>query len=337
MDTSNLTSVLRKNGYLKGATVVDIKLCPMETNGIGSEFYIADLRYSSDHHSLPNRMVVKQPLVGDRGQGEADVYELVLGSENELPVMGYFGVLDEATEKPLSLLFEDLSKSHRQTPWPIIPGLSDCERAIETLARVHAHWWGRADAIDAPTPPVEAHQEPNHLATFFPDFVDFVGEYLSPARIKHYERIFSDLNTLIAHRLTSDNNTLLHTDPHFWNFLYPKDAQQNECVIFDWPLWRTGLAGWDLAYMIGLHLYPEHRHRFEPALLDRYRQVLNEAGVAYDRQDVQLDYRIGLLVGLLMPVMEFSWKIPPLDWMPKLEKAFAAYEELGCSALFEEI
>jgi hypothetical protein len=89
--------------------------------------------------------------------------------------------------------------------------------------------------------------------------------------------------------------------------------------------------------MIGLHLYPEHRHRFEQVLLDRYWQVLNEEGVAYDRQDVQIDYRIGLIVGLLMPVMEFSWNIPPLDWMPKLEKAFTAFEELNCSELIEAI
>lgn len=92
--------------------------------------------------------------------------------------------------------------------------------------------------------------------------------------------------------------------------------------------------------MIGLHLYPEHRHRFEPVLLDRYWRVLNEEGVAYDRKDVWIDYRIGIIVGLLMPVMEFSWNIPPFDWMPKLEKAFMAFEELNCTELirtFERI
>ncbi len=335
MDTEILTSVLRKNSYLDDAIVLDVELASKETNGIGSEFYIAELRYSSDDHCLPDRMVVKKPLVGDRGQSEADFYELMLGKGTGLPLMGYFGVLDEDPEKPLSLLFEDLSDSHDQTTWPIIPGLSDCEQAVAALASIHAHWWGRTESIDAPTPPVVAHQEPNHLATFFSDFVGFVGEYLSPARIEHYERIFSNLDALLGHRLRSNNTTLLHTDSHFWNFLYPKDLQQNECVIFDWPLWRTGLAGCDLAYMIGLHLYPEHRHRFEPALLDRYWHVLKEKGVSYDWQDVELDYRIGLIFGLLMPVMEFSWKIPPLDWMPKLEKAFAAYDDLNCQDLLE--
>ena len=169
MDTELLTSVLRKNGYLDDAIVQSVELTPLETNGIGSEFYTAELRYSSDGHRLPERMVVKRPLLGDRGQGEVNVYELVLGRGSALPLMGYFGVLDEDPDKPLSMLFEDLSESHDQTPWPIIPGLSDCKRAVATLARVHAHWWGRTDSIDAPTPPVVAHQEPTNLARYRPD------------------------------------------------------------------------------------------------------------------------------------------------------------------------
>jgi hypothetical protein len=50
---------------------------------------------------------------------------------------------------------------------------------------------------------------------------------------------------------------------------------------------------------------------------------------------VQLDYRIGVVAGLLMPVMEFSWNIPPHVWMPKLEKAFATYYDLSCRELVE--
>jgi hypothetical protein len=184
-------------------------------------------------------------------------------------------------------------------------------------------------------PPVAAHLDVDHLAEYLPRFLDFVGEYLAPERVGEYERVFAGVGTLLAQRLAPGNATLLHTDPHFWNFLYPRSAASTECFIFDWPLWRTGLAGTDLAYMIGLHLYPEHRRRFEPALLQRYWSELREHGVAYDRQNVQLDYRIGVVAGLLMPVMEFSWNIPPHDWMPKLEKAFATYYDLSCRELVE--
>ena len=265
------------------------------------------------------------------------MYEHILTSEVELPVMKCFGVLDEGAEKPLSLLFEDLTDSHSQTTWPIIPNASDCEGAVATLAKIHANWWGKTTSLDRHKPVVEPHQDANHLATFFPSFVDFVGEYLSPVRIAHYEHVFANLDTLLSNRMTMNNTTLLHTDPHFWNFLYPKNHNQDRYVIFDWPLWRTGLGGWDLAYMIGLHLYPEHRQRFEPRLLNKYLLVLNEEGIDCDYQDVHLDYRIGVIVGLLMPVMEFSWKNPTISWMPKLEKALAAFEELNCGELIEAI
>ncbi len=68
MDTEILSSGLRKNSYLDAAIVLGVELASKEKNGIGSEFYIAELRYSSDDHCLPDQMVVKNPLVGDRGQ-----------------------------------------------------------------------------------------------------------------------------------------------------------------------------------------------------------------------------------------------------------------------------
>lgn len=336
MDTELLTSVLCKNGHLGDAIVQGVELTPFETVGIASAFYAARLTYSSDNHELPRQMVIKRPLVGDRGQGEANVYELILKGSNGLPLMNYFGVVDEHPDKPLSMLFEDLSDSHDQTPWPIIPSLDNCQQAVATIAHVHAHWWGKASTIDA-TPPVAVLHNPAHIAAFFSDFIGLVSGYLSPDRIASYENIFANLDTLVGNRLSSENATLLHADSHFWNFMYPKDPERDHCVIYDWPLWRTGLAGSDLAYMIALHLYPEHRSRFEPILLEHYCHVLQERGVAYELADIRLDYRIGVIIGLLMPIMEFSWKNPPMSWMPKLEKGFAAYDDLNCQELLEAV
>jgi hypothetical protein len=335
LDLGKLTTALQKSGYLFDAVIEDVQLTPFETSGIASEFFRLELCYSSSDHSLPQCMVVKRPTLSDRGQGEAEAYSRILGPGTGLPVMACYGVVDDDPSVGLNFLFEDLSNSHRQTVWPIIPGLSDCECAVTALARIHAHWWGRIESIPDITPPVASHQDVNHLAKYLSRFIDFIGESLSTSRIKAYERVFSCLDSLVDRRRTSSNSTLLHTDPHFWNFLYSNDSAPENCVIFDWPLWRTGLGGCDLAYMIGLHLYPEHRHRFEPVLLDRYSTVLNENGVNYDREDVQLDYRIGIISSLLMPIMEFSWNIPPLDWIPKLEKGFSGYYDLDCQELLQ--
>lgn len=103
MDIDLLTSVLRNNCHLNDATVVAVDLTRLVTNGLGSEFYRAELRYSSKHLRLPNRMVIKRPLQGDRGREEANLYELILRQKTKLPTMGYFGAVDEASDKPLSL------------------------------------------------------------------------------------------------------------------------------------------------------------------------------------------------------------------------------------------
>ncbi|MBL4681654.1 MAG: DUF1679 domain-containing protein [Pseudomonadales bacterium] len=337
MNSDMLTAIFRDRGYLKDTVVKDVQLTSIETTGIASEFFRVQLKYSSADHSLPDHMVIKRPTLTDRGKGEAEVYEHILRPEVSLPILNCYGIVDDDPNKGLNFLFEDLSSSHSQTTWPIIPDLNDCKSAVTALAKIHANWWGRTESIPDIVPVIVAHQDPDHLANYFPKFADYVGEYLSPRHIKTYESIFSNLGSLLEQHITKDKSTLLHTDSHFWNFFYSNDKKMESCVIFDWPLWRTGIGGSDLAYMIALHLYPEHRHRFETAMLDQYWTQLNENGVSYSRMDVQLDYQIGIIIGLLMPVMEFSWGIPPLDWLPKLEKAFGAYFDLNCNQLLEAV
>ena len=149
--------------------------------------------------------------------------------------------------------------------------------------------------------------------------------------------MFDRLDRATAARLADGSAPLLHTDSHFWKFLYPLDASADRCVMFDWPLWQTGLGGWDLGYMIAQHLYPEHRQRFEPHLLEHYAHALASHGVTRSLDDVTLDYRVGVAAGLLMPIMEFTWKIPPVDWLPKLEKCLSAFEAHHCDALLRRV
>ena len=333
MDPTLISSVFGANGHLGNAEVTSCVLDEFETDGLGARFYRAVLSYSSGDHALPERMVVKRPVLTDRGEGEARVYEGLLMHEKGLPVMTCFGIVDEAPDAPLAMFFPDLSLSHTQTKWPVIPSLARCKQAVSALAAVHARWWGRTDAIALGEPPIARHQNPAHLATFFPAFVDLVGEYLSPPRRVIFENVLDRVGALVDQRLDEGHATFQHTDSHFWNFLYPHDAARHQCVMFDWPLWNTGLAGIDLAYMIGQHLYPEHRARFEPTLLEHYARSLEANGVVHGHAEVRLDYRLGLLVGFLMPLMEFSWQIAPSDWVPKMEKLFAAYDDNDCGEL----
>ena len=249
-----------------------------------------------------------------------------------LPILNCFAIVDRSEPEPLMLFFDDLRAGYHQTTWPLIPDFVNCKQAVATLARVHANWWGSENLPDGSTSPIARHQEPRYLLDAFPAFVDYVGDNLSESRGRVMEKVLTQLDSLMSERLGDANRTLLHSDPHFWNFLYPSKPGR-EAIVYDWALWRTGLAGWDLAYLIALHLYPAHREAAEPLLLAHYHEALQANGVDYSLEDVEFDYRLGVLAGLMMPIMEFTWQVPPSDWIPKQEKAFAAFDALDCQAL----
>jgi hypothetical protein len=94
--------------------------------------------------------------------------------------------------------------------------------------------------------------------------------------------------------------TLLHGDPHWWNFLYPHEQTTGTTRILDWGSWRIGVATNDLAYMLALQWYPERRWRLERPLLEHYHQRLIAGGVTgYGWDALWRDYRLSVLWGLI--------------------------------------
>jgi hypothetical protein len=91
----------------------------------------------------------------------------------------------------------------------------------------------------------------------------------------------------------------------------------------------------DLAYMMALHWFPDHRRRFERHLLDHYRTALIAHGVTgYDRRALDDDYRLSVLWQTATPVWQAANDIPSWIWWPHLERIFMAVDDLGCCELF---
>jgi hypothetical protein len=71
----------------------------------------------------------------------------------------------------------------------------------------------------------------------------------------------------------------------------------------------------DLAYMMALHWFPDHRRRFERHLLDHYRAALIAHGVTgYDRRALDDDYRLSVLWRTATPVWQAANDIPSWIW-----------------------
>ena len=132
---------------------------------------------------------------------------------------------------------------------------------------------------DAKIPTVNAE-----MATAIGAFADALGEFLSPARLKLYERILAsipeqrDLNGKM--RLTEARNlTLIHEDAHPGNVFFPKDPETHDPFLIDWQMWRIQIGTHDIAYMFVLAGYPDRRGAVERSLVEHYHQKLIEAGV----------------------------------------------------------
>lgn len=95
-----------------------------------------------------------------------------------------------------------------------------------------------------------------------------------------------------------------------------------------------GRAALDLAYMMAVHWFPEHRARLEAPLLERYHAGLRAHGVTgYGIDRLWEDYRLSVIAHLSIPVWQHSLKIPPRVWWLHLHCIVAAFDDLGCAAL----
>ena len=97
--------------------------------------------------------------------------------------------------------------------------------------------------------------------------------------------------------------TLAHMDYRPDNFLFGTTPDAPPLTIVDWATITFGLGTHDIAYMIGGGFEPAQRRRVERALVTRYCNLLNAAGVAYSEEDCWRDYRVSSLWGVLMSII----------------------------------
>jgi hypothetical protein len=169
-----------------------------------------------------------------------------------------------------------------------------------------------------------------------PGFVDFLGDRLSSDRRRLYEQVLSSWPFPGVLERVADRRglTLVHGDPHVWNFMYPRDPAHDRARIIDWHEWSIGLGTDDLAETIALWWYPERRARLEMHLLRRYHERLVEHGVqAYGWERCRDDYRLSVIKSLLSPVWMHAQGRTPAFWWPILERVVLAFQDLGCVEL----
>jgi hypothetical protein len=275
-----LNDVLHRAGVIGNGRVRDVAVESSRSTLISR---IVRLRVTYDDRAAgdaPAQLVLKTGLTDgpiwltDHRKKEVAFYTQVAPVMTGHVVPRCFDAVWDESTKAWPLLLEDLTDTHViVTTWPLPPSTEQCERIIDARARFHAAWWDDPRLGKSVGTLWDAAVVGGFLRDWmqqFARFADRLGDHLSRERRDLFERLFAAAPRLLPRYLTYRDLTIVQGDAHVWNHFYPRAPAHGDVVIFDWDAWRIDTATDDLAYMMGIHWYPERRRRLERPLLDRY-------------------------------------------------------------------
>lgn len=312
-----------------GHAVTDLAI-DLELETPISKLVFLKVAYSAEAPAdLPRHLVVKSPHSVENS--EVQFYRQLAPLMETPPVVRCLATIEDTS----TIVLEDLRATHDHPPWPLPPSRTQCERAIEALARVHAKWWespklghevGKPHTTESLTTMVR------DIASHLPSFIDTLGDAFTLEARKIYERVFSSsLKPWL--RLTDQRAlTIIHGDAHAWNFLFPR-VGDGPAFLFDWQLWHVDVGARDLAFLM-VHWYPNRRRELERPLIRQYYEAILAHGVNdYAFDELWLDYRRCAVRNLTLPIIFWNRGMKPESWWHRLQSALEAYRDLDCDEL----
>ena len=142
---------------------------------------------------------------------------------------------------------------------------------MRALAEIHAFWWERPTLGDIAVRPYQDRIDADiaEMRQWFARFADFLGDQLSSEWRRIYERVLSDLPSLLQRLTDGRPLTLIHGDANLSNSLLPRDVARDRALIIDWEFWNISYVGEDLANIMALFWPREQRQALELALASR--------------------------------------------------------------------
>ena len=373
-----LTSIFKNKGYLSNGKVTKTIKKNSEIS-VTSNMHYMELNFSNDAQTVPTipNIVVRFPKHYEYnkmiGRHEAKFYDIVAENMNQLPIPICYDVAYSEETGWSHIMLEDLSKKHVEIEPSQGGGCAPpptkqyCEKAIDSLAELHAYWWDHPKLMElskysytfydfkensyndqdlamiSVAPPDQYSEgftrfENVNDNLVFDQFRKLLENRISDKRKSYLQRLFSSFPLIAHERIKTKNITIIHNDAHMGNFFYPKDMlnQKSKAKLIDWQTWGIGVGCQDIAYMIGMWFFPDYRHLIEKDLIKRYHDNLLKFGINnYSWDDCWRDYKLFALLNLYRIIFWWCFK-PPLAllWM-RLECSLKTIEDLNCMELLE--
>jgi hypothetical protein len=340
-----LTAILSRKGYLASGEVQAVEIRRIHTEQLYSTGYFLGIEYSSNSSTnSPTRLFLKLPKHDTRPdleffknttEREISFYQIATSVSQSLPIVPCYDAACDVDRQMYHLLLDDLSETHDQPAWHLTIEDHYITQTIDSLAAFHAYWWEHpflGDRIARLPTAVSLSEEIARLHQVFPRFVDDLKDQLAQEDQRIYERVLAALPSLWARRSELHNQTLIHGDPHFWNFLYPLDPHRHRTYMLDWQTYCISPGTRDLAHTIVLR-YPHRTLANELAFVKRYYEGLLAHGVAgYSWEQCWHDYRCSAAEQLLVTL---NW----LGWASNsryVHRALTAFQDLACDELLPQ-
>lgn len=338
--------VLARADALRSGGVDSVEVQPEAADN--SRLVRVRLRYRpGSTGACPTKLLLK--LVGGGGSfgpSEVDYYARDYADLVDAPLPRCYDARYSATGRRYHLLLDDLGETHRNN-WDSPPSGAYGRAVADALAALHGHRWGpeRLCAVRATLPgPAEVDR---YLAQVEPGLEPMLASAAGAIDARWagvLREVFVRHPPLLRARTQEPAGfTLVHGDVNPGNVLSPRAGPGRTYLIdrqpFDWSL-TTWLGVADVAYLMVHWWDTELRRRFELPTLRHYHEGLLRGGVGdYPWPQLVRDYKLCAVQSIYVAV---EWCVSEEDrdgmrwvWLPQLEKAMAAFVDLGCADLWE--
>lgn len=335
-----LTATLRASGALVSGQVEQVVVEIGDSNW--SKIVRLRLAYSDDARGeMPGALLLKL-CRGTFGRSEVDYLTHDYAHVADAPLPRCYDAQIDETIPAYHLLMDDLSATH-QSNFQTTPTLGYGEALAEAAAALHAPYWQpeqRAVLGSVEPPAAQFERYLKHSVQGLEPLFAATQNDITKDEQELLRNIFAWHPVAVRTRLRDSRGlALIHGDLNPGNILSPRTGDGQIYLIdrqpFDWSL-TVWLGVSDLAYAM-VHWWPtELRRAFEQPVLRRYHQALVQRGVNdYSWAQLWDDYRLMAVLSLYVAV---EWCVLPEDrermrwvWFPQLQKALAAYADLGCA------
>lgn len=307
-----LTDVLRKNGTLRNARVIELKCTSLDgKQGITGQLARLHLVYDIKEANAPLSIIVKFPTrdlqelevmfsITFHYEREVRFYQRLAEQTDVLLPKCYYSDINVKDRKYI-LILEDVSDALCGS-WNKGCSIDVARAAIQNISHLHANWWESSKFACMNWLPQWGDAQFSQLQLMYQQgwtsFVEKMADNLPKEFMPIGELLGEQVGEIMA-QMQSAPRTLCHFDYQLDNIFVRSKVETCSIITFDWQLVTIGKGTFDVGYFLAGNVSVNDRREHELDLIKMYHQTLIERGIKdYTFEQCWDDYRLSMLYSI---------------------------------------